>query len=163
MQIGAFNIGIFNFDSASSKITRIRPTGVQETVVENFGLSSCFTFDNKGALWVTEFAAGTLLKMDGVLTSSSQPTAAIEQVSVWPNPAADFATVSFSMKNSGPAVMRVREETGRVVFEQNLGRLEAGQHEAVWRPRDLGGAKAGLYFVEITAGGSVAAKKLLVK
>lgn len=160
LQIAQFVLDPFpSFAPNSAKITRIKPNGTKEIVAENFGPAVSLTFDNKGAMWVTEPFAGRLLKMDGVISATRSPENGVD-FSMSPNPSAGPVQLSFSLKTGSKVGIQVFDEAGRAVFQQNLGRLEAGFHQTVFSKNGLA---AGLFFVEISTENGSATQKLMLK
>ncbi len=81
------------------------------------------------------------------------------RLSVFPNPVrAGLATVRFSRAGSvGPVLVRVFDATGRCVQQSTL------ETRALQHTLDLHSFRAGVYIVQLTAGGMTAAEKLVVQ
>jgi hypothetical protein len=68
-------------------------------------------------------------------------------VSVFPNPAYESTTVQFQLERPQRFVLDVFDLLGRRVVQQELGELEAGEHEVTLRLRNL---SHGRYIVRLT-------------
>ena len=76
-----------------------------------------------------------------------------------PNPARDRAMVRFTAGAASEGRLRVMSTLGEEVMERDLGRLEAGPHEA---ELDLTSLPSGLYLVSVTAGSEMTTSTLTV-
>ena len=80
-------------------------------------------------------------------------------VSMYPNPVASQATLSFNIEESANVSYQVFDMTGRMVMNQNLGRLNAGEHQVSVNAENL---STGSYILRLSQGASSAAVKFLV-
>ncbi|MRR08589.1 T9SS type A sorting domain-containing protein [bacterium] len=78
---------------------------------------------------------------------------------VFPSPARDRATVSWSLARPGEVGLAVYDITGRLVSRTGAELLAAGRHE---RALDTRGMAAGVYFVRIEGAGPGYTRKLVV-
>lgn len=134
------------FAPGSARVTRIKPNGTQEVVLENFDLSAGLALDAQGNLYITQIATGELLKWDNITTASHELKAAVNDLSVAPNPVATQARISFSLPDVSDVQLRVLNAQGQLVYTQNLGRLPEGAHQTEWLP---GACPSGAYQLEI--------------
>ncbi len=93
-----------------------------------------------------------------VVTSTEEVVEANNfQFSVFPNPAVDNATVTFSLETANNVKMEVYNAMGALVASENAGQLVAGNHTMDFDGTDL---NAGFYFVNLTIGNDVITKKV---
>jgi FlgD Ig-like domain/FG-GAP-like repeat/FG-GAP repeat len=90
----------------------------------------------------------------GVTPIAASP-GSLELAAPWPSPARDQVHVALSLPRGGDTRVSVRDLQGRLVRTLASGELTAGRHELTWDGRDAHGqtCAAGLYFVELVAGG----------
>jgi len=92
-------------------------------------------------------------------TDDIQPQVTNVDVSVYPNPFTQTATLSFTMAHQGNVILRIFDEQGRLVQESDKGNMQPGNHtiqfDAVNRP-------AGVYFCNLIAGGNVYTKRVVL-
>ena len=81
-------------------------------------------------------------------------------LSVYPNPSASQANVSFSLKNETEVVISLTDLTGKTVFTNNLGTLTTGAHKTTINTDVLSN---GVYMVNFVANGVVSTQKLIVR
>lgn len=81
-------------------------------------------------------------------------------ISVYPNPAADYANVDMTVVESGNAVIRVYDFTGKVVLSENLGRLSEGAYTYKINCQNL---RHGMYLINMNIGSKSATTKLIVR
>ena len=81
-------------------------------------------------------------------------------LSVYPNPSASQANVSFSLKNETEVVISLTDITGKTVFTNNLGTLTTGVHKTTINTDVLSN---GVYMVNFVANGVVSTQKLIVR
>lgn len=82
------------------------------------------------------------------------------KVSVYPNPAADYANLDIAVSEASVAVLKVYDMNGRCVYTDNMGRLVAGTH--TYR-LDCNGLRHGMYLINIHFGNQTATSKLIVR
>lgn len=88
-----------------------------------------------------------------------QDNAALNGVSVYPNPFNTSANIELNLLNSDNVTVEMFDMTGQLVSSQNEGTLVAGQHVIALNGANLAN---GMYFVKITAGTSVVTTKVSV-
>lgn len=81
-------------------------------------------------------------------------------LSIYPNPSASQANVSFSLKNETEVVISLTDLTGKTVFTNNLGTITAGAHTTTINTDVLSN---GVYMVNFVANGVVSTQKLIVR
>lgn len=82
-----------------------------------------------------------------------------------PNPAPRGATaIAFALPVAGHATLAVYDVAGRRIVRLVDGELAAGEHRAAWDGRDEAGRSvpAGVYFYDLTQGGTRTAKRMVV-
>ncbi len=145
LQIGTFDLSIFNFAPNSAKVWRIHPDGSKEVVAENFDLAPGMAIDGQGNLYVSELASGRILRFDGV-TGAHAPADELSALSLSPNPANTFVRVRFALDAETPVTLRLLDARGALLQTRNLGRLGSGLHES---ELELSQYPAGLYWAEV--------------
>ncbi|WP_426492826.1 DUF4394 domain-containing protein [Hymenobacter sp. 102] len=88
----------------------------------------------------------------GVTTGTRQPAVATG-FSLFPNPVADQAQLTFRLPQAGQAELTLTDALGRTVEQQPLGSLPAGNHARTWQPAKH---RAGVYFLRLTVEGQSA-------
>jgi len=80
---------------------------------------------------------------------------------VYPNPAASNVNFAFSLtKNADNAAIRISDVTGRTVYTQALGKVNAGDHTYNINVSSL---NAGLYFIELNTGNQHGVSKFTIR
>ncbi|MEO6037408.1 MAG: ScyD/ScyE family protein [Saprospiraceae bacterium] len=161
LQIGHFDLMGMppGYAPNSANVTRIKPDGNRETAATGFDLTAGMTLDGQGNLYVSELAQGRVLKIAGVATAVSEKNGVAESLSLAPNPSAGPTRITFSLKTASSVQLSIRTADGRTVFNQNLGRLEAGLQQTDWKGDHQ---VPGLYCVELRTDSGVASRKLVV-
>lgn len=148
LQIGQFILDPMlppGYAPNSSIVTRIKTNGDRSVVAQNFNLSAGMALDGQGNLYTSELASGRVLKWDNV-TASKEHHNPVTAVSIAPNPADGDTRISFSLPSASSVQMRVLDVAGKVVFLEDLGRLDSGAHQTIWQ---AGKRSPGMYWVEI--------------
>jgi len=79
---------------------------------------------------------------------------------IYPNPVSDNATVELSIVNSGNAVVRIFDVSGKMVHIENLGYLNEGVHRYSINCQKF---NHGMYLVNVNIGKESATSKLIVR
>lgn len=81
-----------------------------------------------------------------------------------PNPFTAATAVRYELPAAADVALSVYDVSGRRVADLARGRRAAGAHAAVWDGREASGARAapGVYVVRLTAGGTAAARRILL-
>jgi hypothetical protein len=95
----------------------------------------------------------------GAVPLGIQDHAALNGVSVYPNPANASANLELNLLNSDNVTVEMFDMTGKLISSENKGELAAGQHIMSLNTANLSN---GMYFVKITAGTSVVTTKVSV-
>lgn len=112
------------------------------------------TIDNAGSATIEESADNGLNL--GVENISGQ---IFDNVNIYPNPAADFATISIGNCNDQQLIVSVFDVNGALVVEKNYGILN-GVYNI---PLNLDQMSNGMYNVRVIKGDQVSVKRLIVK
>jgi hypothetical protein len=114
-------------------------------------------FSNDGSIFICEYidyyGGWGYLRVDFGKTSSTQDivrrTASLTDVS--PNPFNPMTTVSFSLEKRQNATVTIYDVSGRKIDVLADGEFQAGDHELVWRGKDLAGREmsSGTYIVHL--------------
>jgi hypothetical protein len=107
----------------------------------------------------------SLSGVSSLMTASAQMAApAVMEITsfVQPNPFRDGTTIQLTMPSAGHVAMRLRDLQGRLVRNLADQVMSAGTHRWAWDGRNQVGesAAAGVYFLEVAAGGSSMVKKI---
>ncbi len=86
--------------------------------------------------------------------------AAFTDVNVYPNPATDFLNVSFELRENTGVTVELFDISGKKVFVENAGKSSAGTKHFTLNTANL---RAGLYILNVRAGGYSFAKKVSVR
>ncbi len=141
--------------------------------------TDALVYDHPGAIWLAghtfsnEFpitsnamfpqpSTGFLLRMD--LSSQSARDPFIPQsssftLSTYPNPFNPTATLSFTLPHSAPVTVSVYNVLGQTVYEENLGRLNAGEHRHLFDASEL---PSGVYLSRVQAGERSQVRKIVL-
>lgn len=160
LQIGTFDLSIFNFAPNSSKVWRLRADGSREVVAENFDLSPGMAIDAQGNLYVTELGLGRVLRFDGAVSATQEQLSDLADLNLSPNPATEILTIDFMLKDAAPIQIQLLDAKGTQVFSQNLGTLEMGEHQFNWKRQNQ---PAGIYWVEIQTKTGKKMQKLVLR
>ena len=79
---------------------------------------------------------------------------------VYPNPAATYAHIDFTVGQSTNVDIQLFDMSGRVVYTKSLGKVMAGTHAQVIPCENL---NKGVYVVRVAAGTQPMTSKLIVK
>jgi hypothetical protein len=83
----------------------------------------------------------------------------VNAITVSPNPAKDFATLSFHLNESSNVDVQVVDALGRVVVNQNNSNMTSGAQEVRINTSDLA---AGLYLIKVSTGDNTITERLSV-
>ena len=83
---------------------------------------------------------------------------------VSPNPVRDSGLISFGLPVSSPTRITIYDIAGRLVWKRDLGIRDPGWHNLTWDgcDQDARRVAAGVYFLNIHAGGVTASSKIVV-
>ncbi len=155
MQFGVFGPvdSTLNFILGTAAVIKLLPDGSRDTIAQGIGgLSSSFTFDGKGSLYVTDLVFGQVLKYD-LLTSAKEPTVAAASVKTYPNPFAEQVTISYDLTKAARVTLDIFDLSGRRVAGFDEGKKDAGAYSVRWNGIDQQAHKApsGVYVYRLTA------------
>ena len=82
----------------------------------------------------------------------------------YPNPFNPTTTIEYELTSGGSSNLNIFDLAGRLVRSFNLVGEQTGLNRLVWDGRDMGGipVATGPYFYQLTSGGSVQQKKMLL-
>jgi hypothetical protein len=104
--------------------------------------------------------AGTPIAIPVVTGINDVQTIVASSISLVPNPANGSTKLTYLLNSSSDVSVKVVNLIGAAVSSMVLPAQTAGQHEVQLNVADL---KAGVYFVNVTAKGSVSTSKLIIK
>ena len=117
---------------------------------------------NTGIIYAATYGRGVFrcenYKMTGAGVTEN-PTADNVNVNMYPNPVRSQATVSFELKNSGNVSYQVFDMTGRMVMNQNMGRMSEGSHQITINAENL---STGSYILRLSQGAKNETVKFMV-
>jgi phosphatidylserine/phosphatidylglycerophosphate/cardiolipin synthase-like enzyme len=105
-------------------------------------------------------AGGTDSIVAAVRKSSDLMPDAYQLSQNYPNPFNPSTTVNFSVKHSGPVVLKVYDLIGREVATLVNGTIAAGSYRVEWNAAQL---SSGVYFYQLRAGEFVSTKKMILQ
>ncbi|MCK6693247.1 MAG: ScyD/ScyE family protein [Thermoanaerobaculia bacterium] len=146
LQLGKFDLSIFNYAPNSAKVTRIKPNGDRIVVADGFDLGSALALDGQGNLYVSELGVGRILKWNSVATAIHEQHSGLKDILLAPNPTMGRTRLSFSLDAPGPVQLRVLNAGGRILYSQDLGVLNAGTYQTDLPAENL---TSGFYWVEM--------------
>lgn len=79
---------------------------------------------------------------------------------VYPNPTVAQANVAFNMNNESTVTITVSDLSGKVVYTNNLGSMNAGNHKQIINTESF---TSGVYYVTVSTNDSKVTKKLIKK
>ena len=91
--------------------------------------------------------------------SSIEETNIVEKVSIYPNPANDIATLSFTTTKKSKTAITIFNILGEVVYSNEIGSLASGQHIM---PISTSGISEGMYFVNLITNNKIITKKITI-
>ncbi len=156
LQFGVFGQvdSTLNFILGTPAVIKIMPDGSRDTLARGMGgLSSSFTFDAAGNVYVTDLVFGQVLKF-GLVSSADEPVFTPASVRVFPNPApASEVTVAYQLEEAAEVSLEVYDINGRLVNRIQEGLRIAGAHQLRW---NAAGMPAGMYAYRLRAGKALA-------
>ena len=117
---------------------------------------------NQGVIYAATYGRG-LFRCDNFIlnspTSVKDVTAAEVNVNVYPNPARESATVSFSLDQEAYVTYQVYDITGKKMQDVVVGNCTTGQHQV---SLSLNGMATGTYLLRLSQGEKASVTKFLV-
>ena len=83
----------------------------------------------------------------------------VSQVSLFPNPASDYATVSYLLKETKSVSIELTDLKGKLIKNLSIENQKPGSYEKVI---SLQGMDKGIYFMKVSSGAGQAAQKMLI-
>lgn len=138
-------------------------TTLQGTDVEvNIEGANVFINESQVTLADVEAQNGVVHVINAVLLPEDvgiNEVTSIENLSVYPNPAAEFVTLSYSATSNEAVSYRMTDLSGKSVIARDLGVRTGSQIENI----DLSNVASGMYILEITSGSKRSVQKVSVK
>ncbi|MEL6719501.1 MAG: T9SS type A sorting domain-containing protein [Bacteroidota bacterium] len=123
----------------------------------NYNSEACVTSSEGDMSCVVAAERGTLV--DTELPVSTEEVETKEVLKLFPNPAADFAHLTFESKANTTLELRVLGVNGKL-YQQQSQRVQTGYN---YIPLDLSGLVAGFYFVQIEGTFGTYVEKLVIE
>jgi hypothetical protein len=116
---------------------------------------------NKKITLVDQWTAAKLYTQKGKCPTATgiDEEASTGSVNVYPNPLTSEATISYTLNDMSSVSISVMNALGQRVFNQDLGKLSAGEQTY---SLDASTLKNGLYFLNLTIGNSTITKKIAI-
>jgi len=92
-----------------------------------------------------------------VYTGEKENIVAQNNISVYPNPASDFANLSF--ESTGNAIVKIIDMNGRIILEKNISASSGKVSEKI----DLSNCSKGVYVVSVQNENKLSSRKIVVK
>lgn len=140
----------FEAGTASSNFIATRP--IEASKIKGNGSTTTVT-NTANQVWPVYFANGTR----SLMVATHQNFGAMEQLSVFPNPATDQAFVEISSKTSENGQLELLNGLGQTVSTTTVS-LKIGENQL---PLSVGNLPAGNYFVRISTGNRMAVGRLV--
>ncbi|PCI99879.1 MAG: hypothetical protein COB15_03580 [Flavobacteriales bacterium] len=145
------NMGTYNYSF----------TDVATSSMPGVGSAGFVAADAHAIVMIVNATTGEILNAGkatiSVVTSSEEIADAKFNLSVYPNPTADIADVTFYLENGNTVKMEVYNAMGALVYTENAGNLTKGNHKMAFNGEEL---NSGFYFVNLTIGNKVITKKV---
>lgn len=127
--------------------------GATDTLMFEAQLNNFVTVDNKINIIAPSQVASVLCPNTTLSTNNAQQKA----VSIYPNPASDFANVDLSALNFKNAEVKIYEASGKIVLSKSY----SNEHKII--RLDVSHFKSGLYIININLDGEKRLEKLIIK
>lgn len=108
---------------------------------------------------ITSFTTDYISKAYKVMTTGIEENSVVTDVTVYPNPMTNNATVNFNMVENNTVSIAVVNALGQVVAIENLGNMGAGEQTY---SLDASKLNNGFYFLNITVGNNIITKKVAI-
>ena len=82
------------------------------------------------------------------------------EISVYPNPAAERVWLQLALKNTSSLNVTLVDQVGRVVIDEEMGNMNAGDHRISF---DISALAPGVYFIRAEAGGETITEKMVIQ
>lgn len=115
---------------------------------------------NQAVNWFTGWTFSPYVRMNFDFHLGIEEQNAIVGMSVFPNPTAEDANVSFELSNAANVNVTVTDLAGNVVYANDLGSVSAGSTDVAI---NTGNMANGVYMVNIDVDGAVSTEKLVVR
>ncbi|MBR0073186.1 MAG: T9SS type A sorting domain-containing protein [Bacteroidales bacterium] len=120
-----------------------------------------------GAIYYATYGSGLYMDKQYITDTVNEisiddvkPVANANSIKVYPNPAANFANIDFTVGDNTNVDIQLFDMSGRVVFTKSLGKVSAGTHSQIIPCENL---NKGVYVVRVAAGTQPMTSKLVVK
>jgi hypothetical protein len=99
-----------------------------------------------------------------IISSLADEQNSFKNIAIQPNPARDFAEISFKSSGFEKTQISILDVTGREVLKLYSGIAEPGENSFAWNLSDAEGKRVptGVYFVRIAGGKNVTTQKIVV-
>ena len=138
------------------------PAGWDETMIEivSMFIDPAGEIDNAGSATIAEAVANGFTNDIDITAFTSVPSifaAPDAQVSLSPNPAADFSVVTLNLKSATEVSLAIYSVDGKLLSSKNFGTLNNGYE----LPINTSNLVAGMYWVEVSLNGNRQVMKLV--
>lgn len=141
------------------------PTAQSQWRLDVVSLALFSTYTNIQFKFRFEAGEGNNIYIDDInidhTTSLSELEILNDNFRIYPNPADNDAVVYFTTETNAPVSVKVYDVLGKEVYFNNLGELNAGNHNLILNKTLLN--SSGVYFVQLTINDQVLSKKFILK
>ena len=134
-------------------------TEVRFGLAQNTYENTVLGFDANGDLFGLSSPSAVMIRL------LDDPSASVETIenevgmSIYPNPTANNATVSFNLSNSADVVVNVTDLSGKVAQSYDLGNVNGTQNVNI----NVDTLSNGVYMVNVNVNGTISTQKLVVR
>jgi PKD repeat protein len=141
------------------------PTNQSQWRLDNISLTLFSNYSNIQFKFRFEAGEGNNIYIDDInidhTTALSELASLKDNFRIYPNPAENDAVVYFTTENISPMHVKVYDVLGKEVYANNMGQLNAGNHNLILNKTLLN--STGVYFVQLTINNEVFTKKFILK
>jgi hypothetical protein len=141
------------------------PTNQSQWRLDNISLTLFSNYSNIQFKFRFEAGEGNNIYIDDInidhTTALSELASLKDNFRIYPNPAENDAVVYFTTENISPVHVKVYDVLGKEVYANNMGQLNAGNHNLILNKTLLN--STGVYFVQLTINNEVFTKKFILK
>ncbi|HEX8516441.1 MAG TPA: T9SS type A sorting domain-containing protein [Bacteroidia bacterium] len=149
--------------TTASTTSAFTPSNAGQWRSENVSLAAFAGQSNVMLKFVATSEYGNNAYIDDInisgLSVGIDEQSASNNVTVYPNPMTDNATVSFTLAESANVTIKVTNAIGQAVLDRNLGNMSAGEQNYLL---DASSLSNGLYFVSLQVGKDLITKRVSI-
>ncbi|MDX2135368.1 MAG: Omp28-related outer membrane protein [Saprospiraceae bacterium] len=149
----------------AGSVPATNPAGSSHEYTSTFVVNANYNIDNMHAITVLiNSTTGEVLNAEQTpipfsSVSSSEPQSNLIQASIFPNPVAEYATLSLNLLESADVQVRIIDAMGRIAVERNYTGVQ-GEH---YLPFQSAGLANGTYLLSVSANGQMITKPFVIQ